>query len=821
MFAALIQRTGKRALILAHRSELVHQARKRLAEFGIQAEIEMADHRASTSRLYRRTIVATPQTLFSGSNGATRMTRFRPEDFDIVIADECFPSGTMVSGTPIEKLSVGDMVDSYNHATGGIECRRVTATHKNKPKALVTVRLSNGQEIVCTAGHPFWSADANRYVEAIALYENERICTHENLSGLRSHVRTSEPKENDVLAKVPVQHLRGEDGGNKSPACICANEGAESDAFAGHSGQSESHAGCDESQAAHARRERHGANGSAEDACGCSRLGNGARNSYEDTGRVRFSDSLQSGHCERGENGSRGSGRELALCDCPQGAGQKENAGSGVVRVDSVEVHEPRCDGGFGRLCPDGFVYNIEVEGNHNYFASGILVHNCHHYVSPAYMDVLKYFRQHSSCKLLGVTATPDRADGEALAKIFESVAFNVDILQGIDGGWLVPVRQFYARIEGLDYSHVRTTAGDLNGADLARVLENEKISQQFVQATLEQSYGLPEKWLSQFDPKDWGEHLKATGTTPKRTLIFTASVAQADQLAGILNRVLPGDADWLCGETPKELRADKLKRFKQAQTSYLVNCAVLTEGFDDYGIGMVVIVRPTKSRSLYAQMVGRGTRTLPGVDKYQTSAERRAAIAASAKPFLTVIDGVGNSGRHDLVTTADILGGKVSEEAREKAKKKIEEKGEAADIREELEAAELEALREIEEAKKRAAADKAHLVARASYSLTYVDAFSDFKRNADKWLNYQQKKLSRYQRDKLTSAGFDPDRMPLAEAIAEFKKLITPKPGLRWVMIHKYGISPQVANSPDLSIGQAWKYINAEKKRLALSTPS
>jgi type I site-specific restriction endonuclease len=93
--------------------------------------------------------------------------------------------------------------------------------------------------------------------------------------------------------------------------------------------------------------------------------------------------------------------------------------------------------------------------------------------------------------------------------------------------------------------------------------------------------------------------------------------------------------------------------------------------------------------------MVGRGTRPLPGVDRHDTAEARRAAIAASAKPCVTVLDFVGNSGRHKLVTTADILGGKVSEEAREKAKKKIEEKGESADIREELEAAELEALRD------------------------------------------------------------------------------------------------------------------------------
>jgi superfamily II DNA or RNA helicase len=222
----------------------------------------------------------------------------------------------------------------------------------------------------------------------------------------------------------------------------------------------------------------------------------------------------------------------------------------------------------------------------------------------------------------------------------------------------------------------------------------------------------------------------------------------------------------------------------------------VLTEGFDDPGIQCVVMAKPTKSRSLYAQMVGRGTRPLPGVDQHDTAEARRAAIAASAKPCVTVLDFVGNSGRHKLVTTADILGGKVSEEAREKAKKKIEEKGEAADIREELEAAELEALREIEEAKKRAAADKAHLVARASYSLTYVDPFSAWQRQAAKWDGHRQTRLSQRQTDALLKAGFDPARMSLQDALAQHWELIRASDKQR-AILRRYYPAEQVNKLP------------------------
>lgn len=117
----------------------------------------------------------------------------------------------------------------------------------------------------------------------------------------------------------------------------------------------------------------------------------------------------------------------------------------------------------------------------------GLLIcDEAHHGVSSTHRFVLQHFRSNRNCKILGVTATPDRADKEALGQVFESVAFDYEILDAITDGFLVPVLQQVVNVEGLDLSSVRTTAGDLNGADLAEVMEYEKNLLEMASATLD-----------------------------------------------------------------------------------------------------------------------------------------------------------------------------------------------------------------------------------------------------------------------------------------------------------------------------------------------
>ena len=334
---------------------------------------------------------------------------------------------------------------------------------------------------------------------------------------------------------------------------------------------------------------------------------------------------------------------------------------------------------------------------------SMVITDEAHHAVAESYGNIYEKF---AGVPHLGVTATPDRHDETALGKIFDSVAFVYELPDAIRDGWLCPITQRTIRVNTIDYSKCRTTGGDLNGRDLADVMNNEEILQTVADVTIRES-----KWRKAlvFAPPGY----KTEGQDRCRT---------SERLTEIFNRHRPDSARMVSGETPADERKQTLADYAEGRFQYLINVGVFTEGFDDPTIDMVVMARATKSRALYSQMVGRGTRTLPGVvDGLATAEERRAAIAASAKPTCEVLDFEGNAGQHKLMHTADILGGNYSEEEVEKAEKLAKKAGEACDMTEKLEEARklLEAEREAERNKRRA------VVGVAQYSSEIVDPFN------------------------------------------------------------------------------------------------
>ena len=333
-----------------------------------------------------------------------------------------------------------------------------------------------------------------------------------------------------------------------------------------------------------------------------------------------------------------------------------------------------------------------------------VVIDEAHHATSPTYRKCIDwYLKDNPNCRLLGVTATPDRADELALGSVFERVAASYDVSDAIGDGWLVPVEQRLVTVGSLDFSHIRSTAGDLNQGELAEVMEDERNLHEVASPVL----GILKE---------------------KRAIIFATTVRQAERLTEILNRSAPNSADWVCGATPKEDRHRKLADFKAGRTRYMVNVGVLTEGFDDAGVEAVVMARPTKSRALYAQMIGRATRPAAEIaarlGEIATPEARRDAIARSSKPSCLVLDFVGNSGRHKLITSADILGGKYPDEVVERAKSKAKDK--AVDMREALESA----AREHDEIERRKAAQaerRKAITAMARYCTTRVNPFDRF----------------------------------------------------------------------------------------------
>ena len=389
-------------------------------------------------------------------------------------------------------------------------------------------------------------------------------------------------------------------------------------------------------------------------------------------------------------------------------------------------------------------------------FGLGI-VDECHHDTpkNTTYGAIRQYFNQ---SKWLGVTATPDRTDKLALGNCYETVAYNFALNDAIDQGWLVPIRQQFVQIAGLDFSHCRTTAGDLNQGDLDGVLGEDQTCHEVAAASAQIAAG-------------------------RKTLIFCVSVEHARKVADIAGRIPGVRAASLCGDDDKIVRRDVLRRYATGEINCLVGCAIFTEGFDEPSIEVVVIARPTKSRALYTQMVGRGTRTLPEVLTPEHNAVdcsvRLAAIAASRKPILDIVDLVGNSGKHKLVTCADILGGQYTDAVRTRANANARMKGQlAGTMQQELNAArdELdkeEKARQIKEARerhereereRRKREEQRKLYGRADLHATEVNPFDSYRSwNPERNLN--RGALTEKQRGILEKNGYDPDRYSVQEA--------------------------------------------------------
>lgn len=370
-----------------------------------------------------------------------------------------------------------------------------------------------------------------------------------------------------------------------------------------------------------------------------------------------------------------------------------------------------------------------------NPFEFGLVIFDeAHHAVSSSWRKVFTHFSQNPNCKFLGVTATPDRADDIALGHVFESVAMDYEIVDAINDGWLVPIEQQLITVDGLDFSQIHTVAGDLNQGELAKVMEDERKLHQIASPTME-----------------------IIGD--KRAMVFCVSVKQAEDLTEIFNRHKPHSAEFVSGETPKDDRARILRHFKSGNIQILCNCAVFTEGFDDDGLEVVVVARPTKSRALYAQMVGRGTRPLAGtVDGLWDAEARKASIESSGKRSCLVLDFEGNSGRHKLMSTFDILGGdgEIMDIAKQYVRNGRMNTREAIEkAREELE----------EQRRKKALVASLHRITmRAKYSAQKVDAFNGETRDWTVSQSYEYRLTSK-QKAILVKAGFKPEEMAPPEA--------------------------------------------------------
>lgn len=249
--------------------------------------------------------------------------------------------------------------------------------------------------------------------------------------------------------------------------------------------------------------------------------------------------------------------------------------------MESVEILEPGSDGTFGGVCPEGYVYNLSVEGSPTYFANGVLVHNCHHSISPSWQTVINHFNQ---ALVLGVTATPDRADKRSLGHFYENIAAEVKLLDLINQGYLSKIAIRGVPLK-LDIGGVEMTNGDFDKDQLSAALD--PYLRQIARAIIDHA-------------------------AFRQTLVFLPLRATSEKFAAIC-REEGLTAVHIDGES--EDRADITQRFFKREIQLVANAMLWSEGYDNPSIDCIVPLRPTKSRALFYQCVGRGTRKYPGKD--------------------------------------------------------------------------------------------------------------------------------------------------------------------------------------------------------------
>lgn len=351
-----------------------------------------------------------------------------------------------------------------------------------------------------------------------------------------------------------------------------------------------------------------------------------------------------------------------------------------------------------------------------------IWVDEAHHLAkkNESYQHIVRYFMENNpDCRLFGCTATPDRTDEMALAETFDSVAFDFPLYDpsgaesAIGDGWLVPIEQEYVVVDELNFERVGSRGGDFIDSQLQKMILEDKGLYRITSATKE-----------------------LAGDKP--TLCFGSGIQMAISQAAIFNAEEDGcaraivsrvdrelDQDYIIDSRDKESRRQTLKRWGRGVFQFMCNVGVFTEGMDERSIACVSMGRPTKSRSLYSQMAGRGTRILADVIegdgwRLDTAEKRKAAIAASAKPSVLLLDFVGNSRHSLLISSVDLLGGRYEDDVIERAKERIS-KGDRQDVQQALEAARLEIDDEME--KRRQVRAKAESMQRRK-----VDPFTTMK---------------------------------------------------------------------------------------------
>lgn len=244
-----------------------------------------------------------------------------------------------------------------------------------------------------------------------------------------------------------------------------------------------------------------------------------------------------------------------------------------------------------------------------------VFVDEAHHATARTYRTILTHLKAGTKQGpwLLGVTATPERTDQISLGTLFDQIVYQRSLYDYLESGLLCPLRALQIRLSA-NLDRVSTRGGDF---------QDRLLSEHMIAANA------PAQIVATY---------RTHAAARRRTLIFTPTVAMAEAVTDAFTRA-GYKAALVHGAMPSQTRRALLREFHHGRIAILVNCLVFTEGFDEPLIDCVIMARPTLSQGLYLQMLGRGTRLADG------------------KKDCLILDCVGVTTRHDIVTTSQLFG--------------------------------------------------------------------------------------------------------------------------------------------------------------------
>ena len=282
-----------------------------------------------------------------------------------------------------------------------------------------------------------------------------------------------------------------------------------------------------------------------------------------------------------------------------------------------------------------------------------VIVDEAEAFIAPTYRQTIEYFKA-GGAKVWGCTATPMRSDGKSMGIVFDHALPPRDIRWAVEQGYLVPPRSADVEVE-LDRTLLKTNReGDYSNASVARMIAamaaREEDARSFARGVLELNDG-------------------------KRGILVAPKVNVAQAIADYLHAEQPGVADVIYGELSDDRKNELFIRHQRGDFPILSSCDMLTKGYDDPALEQVFVCRPTRSRRLFIQIVGRGLRLLdPEIGNLPDADARKQAIADSDKPHALIACMVPLDADTRDMTVADALDGDLEPEHREKLKQKQQE---------------------------------------------------------------------------------------------------------------------------------------------------